>query len=409
VFASETREGMRMKIASTRVLGSAAAAAMIMTAVVAGGNTSGASVQSKAPIDIGFVLPETGAQAGSYDEVLTGAMVRVKLLNAGGGIHGRDVKILEGDDQSTPQGAMAAVQSLIARGVVGVSGDASNLAGAAEQFLAQRHVPLVMNASAPTSVADTNLFSPLGLAGPSEPLSTSVGTFLKSLGVTKMAGLAWGSVPTSVALMQGALAATSSAGIKTVLTDLTPSPTTIDYTPDALKIKQSGAQSIYFPATNAANVALAAALQQQGIHLKVPLFGPTVYDPAIMSSPHESAFEGAYVQSWLAPASLNTPQVKAFVAATNKYSHGSFGYFYTSGYVFSDLLITGIEGVHGSPNAANVATALSHLTDYTGAGLTAKRINFTLPRTAVANVENCFWYLKIKNHTYVAFDSKPIC
>jgi ABC-type branched-subunit amino acid transport system substrate-binding protein len=242
------------------------------------------------------------------------------------------------------------------------------------------------------------------------PPSASIGKFLRSLGVSTIAGVAWGAFAQSASLLVGSLAGANKGGVKTVLTDLSPSPATADYTSDALKIKQSGAQSITTAMTNGANLTLASDLNQQGVHLKAEVFASPAYDQSVLSDPEEGAVEGAYIQSWFAPVGLKTSTEVSFLAAVKKYSPGSFaGFYFDYGYVLTDLLIQGIERTQGSVTGPNVIKALGKITNYTGAGLTPKAINFTISKTAPQNRENCFWYVQIKNKKFVDTSSKPVC
>jgi branched-chain amino acid transport system substrate-binding protein len=70
------------------------------------------------PILIGFSAPLTGDAAGSGQESLDGAKLAVAELNAKGGILGRPVKLVEGDDRCDPKDAAIVAQKFVAAGVV---------------------------------------------------------------------------------------------------------------------------------------------------------------------------------------------------------------------------------------------------------------------------------------------------
>lgn len=361
-------------------------------------------------VKIGMITALTGPIAPGDAAAVAAAQARVKLANAQGGAGGHQVDLVVADDTSTAQGALTAVQSLISKGVVGIIElDPVTYPGAAEQYTLAHHVPVAGVAIGP-EVTDANFYSILGATGPTVPQSTSLGVFLKSLGVTKIAGVAWGSLAAAVALLQGPLKAAGTVGVQTVLTDLSPAPTTTDFTSDALKIKSSGAQSVYTAMGLASNLALASALNQQGVHLPGQVYGASVYEASVLSSPSESALEGAYIQYWFAPVELESSATKAYTSTLDKYAPGTFGGEYeTIGYVGADLLIHGISSAQGTVSASSVGTAIGGTSDYTGAGLIPEPINYTISRTDPANVEKCFWYPQIKNKQFVITASHPIC
>jgi branched-chain amino acid transport system substrate-binding protein len=66
------------------------------------------------PIKIGQVVPLTGGSAavmGRFEK--QGAELAVEMVNAGGGINGRMLTLVQADDQSTNLGAVAALQKLL--------------------------------------------------------------------------------------------------------------------------------------------------------------------------------------------------------------------------------------------------------------------------------------------------------
>ena len=77
--------------------------------------------------------------------------------------------------------------------------------------------------------------------------------------------MAWGSVQAAVAQVNPQLAGTSAVGVKTVLKDYSPTPTTADFTSVALAVKAAKAQGLYVAMTVSTEIALAADLQQQGV------------------------------------------------------------------------------------------------------------------------------------------------
>ena len=64
---------------------------------------------------IGFSAPLTGDNAGSGQESLNAARLAVEQINAAGGIMGRQVQLLDGDDRCDPKEAAIVAQKLVAQ------------------------------------------------------------------------------------------------------------------------------------------------------------------------------------------------------------------------------------------------------------------------------------------------------
>ena len=290
------------------------------------------------------------------------------------------------------------------------SNDPAVFEGPPEQYVTSHGVPVITVAGDPPSVANNHVISVLGSSGPSVPANTSLGRFYKSVGATKVAGVAAGDISIAVSLMETPLKAAETVGVKTVLLDTSPTVTTTDFTPSALKIKASGAEGLYTAGTNPSNEALAEALDQQGVHLKGAVYSATLYEESVLSGPNEAGLEGSYVQNWFAPVEIDSAATKAYVKVLNKYAPGTFGGLIESlGYVSTELVIDAAAKVKGTPSAATIYSAIKTIKNFKGAGLIPRPLNYSISNTAPANLQNCFWYPEILNQTFVVADHHPTC
>jgi len=86
---------------------------------------------SEDPIKIGVIGPQTGPLAEIGENQVAGAEVAVEQINAAGGILGRQVVLSDGDEQTTPETATAAVRDMSNAGtnlIVGMLSSAGCLA-----------------------------------------------------------------------------------------------------------------------------------------------------------------------------------------------------------------------------------------------------------------------------------------
>ena len=119
------------------------------SAPAAGGD---AAESSDEPILIGTISPNTGTLAAYGTAVTTGVALAVEEINEAGGLLGRQVEVINADDQYDPTECLNAFNSLVSQGVgliVGsvTSGCTSAITGAANE----EEVCLIT----PTSTADS--------------------------------------------------------------------------------------------------------------------------------------------------------------------------------------------------------------------------------------------------------------
>jgi branched-chain amino acid transport system substrate-binding protein len=78
--------------------------------------------QKETTIKIGVAGPLTGSEAAIGEQLLRGAEKGVADLNAVGGILGRQVELVKGDDACDPKQAVSVANDMVAKGVVFVAG-----------------------------------------------------------------------------------------------------------------------------------------------------------------------------------------------------------------------------------------------------------------------------------------------
>ncbi len=89
-----------------------AGAVALLAAGVGESISSGASAASKGPISIGALTSLTGPFTPWGIEVRDGMQFAVKQINAKGGVHGRKLNLVVGDDQSSPNAGIDAFKRL---------------------------------------------------------------------------------------------------------------------------------------------------------------------------------------------------------------------------------------------------------------------------------------------------------
>ncbi|MBI2370410.1 MAG: ABC transporter substrate-binding protein, partial [Deltaproteobacteria bacterium] len=74
------------------------------------------------PLRIGVAGPLSGDQAAIGEELRNGSTIAVEEWNARGGVLGKKIEILWGDDQRDPKQGVAIAHKFVSAGVAGVIG-----------------------------------------------------------------------------------------------------------------------------------------------------------------------------------------------------------------------------------------------------------------------------------------------
>jgi len=106
-------------------------------------------------IRIGVQVPFSGDYAWVGENVLPVAEMVAEEINANGGIDGRDVSIVQGDTEGSPDSSLSAVERLIdVEGVVGIVGPTSITYSAVSDNYAENEVPIISPTAGTTALDD---------------------------------------------------------------------------------------------------------------------------------------------------------------------------------------------------------------------------------------------------------------
>jgi branched-chain amino acid transport system substrate-binding protein len=158
-----------------------------------GANAPGLTANS---VNVGLLTSLTGPVAAGFTTVATGFIARVELQNAAGGVNGRRIDVVLGDDQGTTAGALAAAQTLVQQKQVFATGLVSVVGFAAQPYLTREGVP----------VTGTPLDGP-------EWSPPNYNTFFKQQAAANVAVVANNS-PSAVAAAKNVGASAKAAGLK---------------------------------------------------------------------------------------------------------------------------------------------------------------------------------------------------
>ncbi|HEV7307284.1 ABC transporter substrate-binding protein [Ensifer sp.] len=107
---------------------------------------AGTAVAADATIRVGLTGPFTGGAAPLGVSIRDGVRLAVAEINAKGGVHGKQIELIERDDESKPERGVQIAQELInSEGIVGAVGIANTpVAIAASRFYQESKVPIII-------------------------------------------------------------------------------------------------------------------------------------------------------------------------------------------------------------------------------------------------------------------------
>jgi branched-chain amino acid transport system substrate-binding protein len=235
-----------------------------------GDNTGKAATGT--PIPIGAVMSNSGV--GSFEEAAQAVAAYFKCVNANGGIHGRPIKYIVGDDQSKPDIALQVAKKLVEDDkVYALVGNTSFIECLANSnYYIQQNV-LEIGLGIPPQCYQSKNISELN-AGPRLSGVGAADYAARVLGVkTLVCSIA--NIPGGDYSCHGVEEWGKEHGVK--VTSIYTDPVSPDYTSIALQIMATGADAALVFGTKDSAVQFLSAVQQQDGAAKMKWLGPTSY------------------------------------------------------------------------------------------------------------------------------------
>jgi branched-chain amino acid transport system substrate-binding protein len=381
--------------------------------------TPNSSASTGKPITIGMVVDLTGTGAPTYAVAVKGAEARIGLQNAEGGVNGHPLKLVTVDTQSTPTGAATAAAGVVTTDHALVVETASEVAFGAARYLNQAGIPVFGDGLDGPEWGDqpnTNMFSPLGNINPTTDNDddTVVAQFVKNVGGTNAAVLAYGPSPSSQDAGKEFAKAAESLGMKVGYENLSLPFGSVDATPIALGMKQAGVDSMYPAIQEPPTFAILTAARQSGVNMKAAL-GGTGYGQELLDQPAVvQAGQNAYYMTFQVPVEERTPATITEQNALAKYGgfSGVPSIDVTFGWLDADLAIRGLEAAGPKyPTGSAVISNLRKVTDWDGGGLLPTTRDFSLAHFGMSPPTACFYFVTLHGAHFVPVpaDGKPTC
>ncbi|MGX7678959.1 ABC transporter substrate-binding protein [Jatrophihabitans sp. DSM 45814] len=378
------------------------------------GSAGGTSAATGGTIKIGVITDSSGPFSSSFTTTEKGIKAYTESINAAGGVNGKQLDYVMADTTSTVPGALLAAQKLVQKDKVFAVVEVSAVFSGAQPYLLKAGIPVVgggFDGPEWNVSSNTNLFAATGVTDYSK-VNSAPGEFMKSQGVTVCGSIGYPNAtagPSAVAVVKSCEA----AGLKNgYLNTQVPTGST-DVGAIAIAMKNAGVDGVSIPVVASTGFALAAALKQLGVKLKVLLLA-TGYGGDLLASPAAvTAGQGFMFSSVGNPVEANTPATQKFVADLAKVGVTDTPTFAEQeAYIAMSAVDTGLKAAGNNPTQASFSTALRAVHDFDAGGLLSPaKIDFSnfAGAAAGAGAGGCIFAATLTNKTFVPVPGTPLC
>lgn len=337
--------------------------ALSLGAAACGGSSgSGGSSGGGGEILIGVPVPLSGDYASAGEDILHGAELSAKKINAAGGVDGKKIKIVSQDDACSAQTAAQAAQKLISQNVVAVAGSYCSTAALPELAAFHRAgIPFVMDASTSPEITEQGFAEAFRTIFRDDEQGPFVAKFITGYLKAKKVAVLNDSTTYSKGLADQTVKGLKAAGASVVYNNaLTPGQS--DYTSVLTKIAQTKPDVMYYSGYFAEFGLLVKEAKQLGLNFQL-MGGDANNDPTLIKTAGAAA-KGVLIDT--APlAQFLGGAAKDYVSTyTTNYGNAPGPY---SAYEYDAVgVVAAAIKKGGSTDSKKITAALHNLGDYGG-------------------------------------------
>jgi len=307
-----------MKRVGLRAVAPAILAAVALTATAcssSSASSSSSSSTSASPIIIGVPVPLSGEYASAGVDILHGAQLAAKNINAAGGVLGRKIEVVGQDDACLASTGAEAAQKLISQGIVAAAGGYCSTAAFPElEAFHRAGIPYVMDASTNPELTEQGFAQAFRTIGRDDEQGPIAASYITSyLHATRVA-VGNDNSTYAKGLAVATVAALQKDGATVVFNNaLTPGQS--DYTSFLTKVAQSKPQVFYYTGYYPEFGLLLKQAKQLGLKFTM-MGGDANNDPTLLKTAGTAANGAMMTTAPLAQfLSSATAYVSAYTAA----------------------------------------------------------------------------------------------
>jgi ABC-type branched-subunit amino acid transport system substrate-binding protein len=350
-------------------------------------------------VKIGLIYPDTGptAVASTFKGTRSAVQARIDQQNASGGVGGRRIDVVWGDDESDSGKFTAEAHDLVdTENVFGLVAQSIVVDGSAPWLQAQG-IPVTGTATSASWSIHPNLFHFGNVFNPGS--ASTIGDYVKAQGGTKALVVIDSSTATSQNLAAQFTPSLRSRGIQVVgevpFTDGLTSPSHV-----AHELADAGANTLVAATRASTFIDIYTQAKALGITLAAAL-SATGYDPGLLTQRGDDMAGISIISGYSA---VDSPAMLAYDRAMSTYAPelaDPRDDLALAGYVAADEMIEGLRLAGTCPTREAFIQNLRKVTNFTGGGLVAP-VDLSKP----LEPDNCFNFVKV-DHAGRAFTLVP--
>jgi len=354
-------------------------------------------------VTFGLLFPSSGADAATFSPYRSGVDARLGVANAKGGVFGRQIDYVRGDDQGNAARNLAEATNLVTEQHVFAIQELSSASGGSAAWLHGQLIPVVGAGNDPVWNRYPNMFSYLNIFSDRGSVSTW-GDYARKQGSQKVAVLSARDAA-SAALAREFQASMSSAGI--AVAPLTVDPDTADLARLDQTIAATGADTVFSAFNPDQNTRVA-----RGIRAALPamrLMSVLGDDQSVLAAGRQLAGMSLFTsyRPFETPVPAHRPFLSAMALYAPEQKHAA-SEVALAGWVDTDLMLRGIQAAGRCPTRASFTRNLRVVPDYSADGLLPRPVDL---RTVADKVTPCFYFLTISGDgkRLVPAGNSPLC
>jgi branched-chain amino acid transport system substrate-binding protein len=342
------------------------------------GNTASDTGVTPTQISIGNVSGLTGPLANSFNQGGEAVNALFAAVNAAGGICGRQLKLVEEDDQQNASTNAADTADLVGK-VLAFAGSTSDADNGGVPAMAQANVPdfgFAINCNrseSPTywSASGGSCYQPQGPGRGPYAIDDSALALAKQAGYfpTKLAFLSYSIAISAQAAQQFEYVYQHTFGATPCYTDFSISPASASLESDVAQMQADGCNGVMTTLDVTGNAKLLQAMAQQSFTMPYTYTTFDGYAPAQITTAGQSAAQGLTVGVPFIPLSEPNATVQLYQQELASYEPGKqpsgFGFL---SWESAQMLVYALIASGHNPTRASVTKAVDSLSNWNGGG-----------------------------------------
>lgn len=348
-----------MKLVGSRTAATVIFAAVALTTAACGSSASSGSSGGQGgqgAILIGVPVPLSGEYASAGTDILHGAQLAAKDINAKGGVNGKKIQIVSQDDACQASTGSQAAQKLISQGIVAAAGGYCSTAAFPElQAFHRMGIPYVMDASTNPQLTEQHFAEAFRTIGRDDEQGPIAASFITGFLHGKRVAVGNDNSTYAKGLADATVSALQQDGAQVVFNNaLTPGQS--DYTSFLTKIGQAKPEVFYYTGYYPEFGLLLKEAKQLGLKFTM-MGGDANNDPTLIKTAG-SAASGAMMTT--APLAQFLSSAKGYVDAYQSAYGTSPGPYSTYEYDAVGVVAQAIRNAH-STTPGKITAALKSI------------------------------------------------